>query len=846
LEYKPLIALADLARENIVRLRVLILYFGVLVALAACASGSGRQGTEIVVTGAGPTSQVQGGSNVVFVMTVTNAGPYDASNIKLIDNVGNQLKLLSITCAASGGATCPSSPSVDMVISEIPNGGVLKFSVTVQLDNNATGTVENSMVASFANEIDPTQDSAAVTATAFSVVNDVVVSGTGPTGTIVGGSNAVVFVMTVTNDGTGATNAFNIFDNPGSGLTVNTITCAASNGAVCPASVGVLTAVPSLPAGGVLTFTVTTSVGQSVNGTVTNELVVNVPGNTGTNNFYATATVVSSDISVAGTAPTGPLLVGDSGDFTMTVTNNGPGIAQTIGITNTLSTNATASGPITCAASGGAVCPSPVGSTMTLATMPVGGSLVFNIPFTVTLSGPLTDAMTVTCATDPTKSHTHTDTVGATGSDLVVTVSGVFQNATGNAVFTATVLNSGPAAASPVNVTFEVTGTAVGTVTPPTCSYPTGVTCTTTSTGATISSLGNGRSAVFTMPVTSNGSGTITDTVAANATGNTDTSGNTNFFTVDVVDSHNGTYILFAANGLQYTITANFDPNSYSYSITGNGQDISGSLAPDGFGSYEVNGNPQIRIRPSTNILVGSDALGSGGAIIPYFAARQFASTVQALSSTPGPLYDLMTLTLSPSGTTVTAAGTARASGNTLSVCQEPVIPQNCPTADLQTYYMTVAGNVYSATNTTGTGPAPFSTNGFQLAQIGASDALVSAGPAANGSGQVLVIGLPDGPTLAGGTTWGPSILNSNSTADWVRMVLTPTSTGADFQTTGIQETTTSATLSTLTSNSAPFSMESGPLSVGGDIYVMEAYPLTIAFGADGGAASGLLEITVP
>ena len=68
---------------------------------------------------------------------------------------------------------------------------------------------------------------------------------------------------------------------------------------------------------------------------------------------------------------------------------------------------------------------------------------VVHVPLAVlNKSGPLTDAMTVTCATDPTKSHTHTDTVGATGSDLVVTVSGVFQNATGNAVFTATVLNS--------------------------------------------------------------------------------------------------------------------------------------------------------------------------------------------------------------------------------------------------------------------------------------------------------------------------------------------------------------------------------------------------------------------
>jgi hypothetical protein len=40
--------------------------------------------------------------------------------------------------------------------------------------------------------------------------------------------------------------------------------------------------------------------------------------------------------------------------------------------------------------------------------------------------------------------------------------------------------------------------------------------------------------------------------------------------------------------------------------------------------------------------------------------------------------------------------------------------------------------------------------------------------------------------------------------------------------------------------------MLQGTLSSGGEIYVMEAYPTSIAFGASNGAASGLLEVTVP
>jgi uncharacterized repeat protein (TIGR01451 family) len=855
LEYKPLIALADIAREKIVTIRVLILYLGVLLALAACASGSGRQGTEIVVTGTGPTSQVAGGQNAVFVMTVTNAGPYDASNVKLIDNVGNQLKLLSITCAASGGATCPSSPSVEMVISEIPNGGVLKFSVTTQLDSGATGTVENSMVASFANEIDPTQDSAAVTATASSsAVNDVVVSGTGPSGTVVGGSS-IVFVMKVTNSGTQATGAFNVYDNVGSGLTLTQITCSAAGGAVCPDSVGVLTAIPSLAAGGVLTFNVTTAVGQNVNGTVSNEMVVNVPGNTGTSTFYATATVVTADISVTGTAPSGPLLAGQSGVFIMVVTNNGPAVAQDLTITNTLSATVTASGPITCSATVGSVCPSTLGPSMTLASLPVGGALTFDIPFTVLAnSGSLTDMMSVASTTDPHSPRTATVGVGATGSTLIVTETGAeYFTGGGNVVFTALVQNTGPSAASNVTVGYTLSGP-LGTVAAVTCSAPATVACPTTlGPSMTIPTLGVGRGVTFTftVPVPQTNpppSGTVTNVVTANASGNTDLTNNTATAAVTLADSHNGTYQVFAANGFQYTMDLDIDQSTGtgSYTLTaGNGQTYSESFASDGNGGYVVSG--AMRLRLATNVVVGGQDFGSG-VIVPYFAARVFGTTIQQLSSTPGPLYDLVTYSNVGNGMATTVAGTARVSGNSISICQsdtQVAIPQNCAAANLSSYTLTVTGNQYTGTNTLNGAGFPFQT--FQLALIGATDALIWAGPDIDGTPQ-LIIGLPDASVLAGGTTEGPTTAGAASatTGDWVlNMTLTPQLYEATYLISG---NTVNAPLSRISQNSAPFSMLVGELSSpqSGEIYVMESVPISIAFGAYGGPQTGLLQITVP
>ncbi len=682
-----------------------------LLALAACAGGSGRQGTQITVTGTGPSTSIQGGAQFVFVMTVTNVGPYDASNIKLVDNVGNQLKLISITCAAKNGATCPSTPSVEMTIAALPNGGVLEFSFTVQATTGASGTVSNTMTASFANEIDPTGASAAATATAVSTVTNVVVSGTGPSGTLVGGSQAV-FVMTVTNNGPDAAGSFNVYDNVGSGLSLVSITCAGSGGAVCPSKISVLTPIDSLPAGGVLTFTVTTQIGQNVNGTVSNGLVVNIGTNPNqtADSFYATANVSTAVINVSGVAPPGPLLAGAAASFTMTVTNNGPGTAQSLAISNALTSGLTAAGAIGCTASGGATCPASTGASMTVNSLPNGGSLAFTVPFTVDAgtSGTVSDTMTVTSPSDPKGTRTATANVSA-----------------GN-----------PA---------------------------------------------------------------------------------------------NGTYTLFASNAKQYTLTLNIDAGTYS--ITGNGQTINRTFTADASGGgYTVAGTARFRV--ATNFIAGGDDFGSG--VIPYVAARVFGSTVQQIAGA----YDLMTLSIPASGPHVTYAGTARISGNTLSICQsasQVATPQNCgslPSGSLQSYSLTVSSNVYTATNTSSS-----QTFTFQMGIAGATAALLSAGTAPDGS-QQFVIGLPDSAAIAGGVTQG-----SSTTADWITMTLSPTS----YAFTGQLGGSDSASLQQINNNAAPFSMLTGNrASDGAPIYVMQSYPFAIACGATGGAASGQLQVTVP
>jgi uncharacterized repeat protein (TIGR01451 family) len=828
-----------------------------VLTLAGCAAGSGRQGTEIVVTGVGPTAQVQGGGNAVFTMTVKNTGPYNASNIKVVDNVGNQLRLISITCTATGGASCPSSPSVDMEISSLPNGGALIFAVTVQVDGGATGIIQNTMSASFAEEIDPTQATAAVTASAISTVTNVVVSGTGPAGTLVGGSTAV-FVMTVTNNGPDAATNFNVYDNVGNGLSLVSITCAAKDGAVCPSTVGVLTAIPSLPSGGVLTFTVTTQVGQNVNGTVTNQLVANIGTNPTQSNdsFFATATVVTADIAVTGTAPAGPLMVGSAASFTMVVTNNGPGTAENIAITNALSTNVTASGAITCVAANGATCPTTLGPSMTLASMPATGTLTFTVPFTVNVgaSGPVTDTMTVTSSTDARGPQTVTVGVGSGSNFITVTETGSPTAGEGtNAVFTAVVANTGPGTATNITVTYTLAGPAGAPVTV-NCTAAAGIICPAVlGPSMVIPSLGVGRAMNFTItvpvPAGSAGSGAIISTVTANAIGNNDTTQNTASFSTSPVNSNDGTYTVFAANGLQYTMVADFEAGNYV--ITGNGANITVDFTPDSNNDGGFTGSGGSQFRVNTDVIVGGQNFGQG--VIPYIAARVFATTIQQLAGTSGGAYDLMTVDLVPkSGGPVTSASTGRVSGNVLAFCKaNPVTtPQNCGSSSLQSYSLSVDGNVYTALPTVAGVGAEFK---FQEAQIGATSALLSATTAADGSPE-LIIGLPDSATVAGGSTQGQS---SRGTADseWISASLSASSPTPYLYTFSGALGAESAPLSRISNTAGPFSMLVGPLSSpnadnNGQIYVMQSYPITVAIGGpagtSAGAAEGLIQITTP
>lgn len=113
-------------------------------------------------------------------------------------------------------------------------------------------------------------------------------------------------------------------------------------------------------------------------------------------------------IAVTNSSPES-VYAGETITFTITVTNDGPAAASDVTLEHHLS-GAPAIGPITCVATGGAACPEALGASMTLASFPAGGGLVFSIqvPGAADIVGPVTSAMIVSAAADTD----HSDNTG--------------------------------------------------------------------------------------------------------------------------------------------------------------------------------------------------------------------------------------------------------------------------------------------------------------------------------------------------------------------------------------------------------------------------------------------------
>ena len=288
-----------------------------LSAVAACGGGGGGDDKptpppatgRVAITAAGPTAPVGSGGSAQFDVMVSNTTGAAATNVAASLNLGSGLALTGITCTAASGATCPADP-MSMTVASLPANGSLHFVVLATVAPGMRGTLAATASMTIDGALVTSDDQVALSVHAF--MADVQVAATAPSTTQTSGG-VVTYTMTVTNAGPDASSDLILEDDPDTFQTLGAVACAADGGATCPAALGGVMTVPSLPAGGKLVFSVPATIASNAIGGLSNTLVATPAGDTLSSNNSATATV-STALDPHGSASY-VALQSDSGDY---------------------------------------------------------------------------------------------------------------------------------------------------------------------------------------------------------------------------------------------------------------------------------------------------------------------------------------------------------------------------------------------------------------------------------------------------------------------------------------------------------------------------------------------------
>ena len=227
-----------------------------------------------------------------YSVVVINNGPFGAQNVVVSDPVptGISAATMSWTCAStSGGAACGASSGTGALNDtglDLPPGAVATYLVTMTVPAGFTGDLTNTVTitppitindSNAANNTATDVDQAASADLSITKTDGVTQYAPGDT---------LTYTIVASNAGPGsADNA--VFTDPAvSGLTAGSVTCgSAAGGAACPVVANTTVAlmqgtgivVPTLPAGGSVTFTVTATVNAGTTGTLVNTATIALP-----------------------------------------------------------------------------------------------------------------------------------------------------------------------------------------------------------------------------------------------------------------------------------------------------------------------------------------------------------------------------------------------------------------------------------------------------------------------------------------------------------------------------------------------------------------------------------------
>lgn len=360
------------------------------------------------------------GESFEYHVTVRNDGPDAVSGAQVADVMPPVLQGVSWACSGTGGATCTGSPGTGDIASTVnlPVGGEVIYVVSATLPPGTTGNLLNTAtVTSPAADPNPDNNSD----NDFSFIKLVADLGIRKTDFLPQANPGAPHSYTILVENLGPSDApgTQVTDTFPVDFTNASWTCATSGGATCnPGSGSALTDTISLPAGGLVNYTVSGTISNFATGVLTNTATVaagsGVFDRDGSNNSATDTTSLTDAADLAITKDDGAATVTAGGTTTYTIValNLGPSPSTNVAVNDAFP--AALSCSWTSIAAGGAT-GNTAGSGAALAqtlSMPAGASVIY----------------TVNCAIDPAATGTITNT--ATISGPVFDPNGVDNTAT--------------------------------------------------------------------------------------------------------------------------------------------------------------------------------------------------------------------------------------------------------------------------------------------------------------------------------------------------------------------------------------------------------------------------------
>jgi large repetitive protein len=282
-----------------------------------------------------PSPLVAGGEGI-YTLTVRNAGPSTAQAVSVVDTVPRGLTLLTAT-SADGGCTVNGS-AVSCALGTMAPGAEAVVLLRVKVASAQTGAITNSSsVSAQTPDPDPSDNTSSVTTEVVQAADLEVIKTSDEKSAIAGGG--VVYRVAVVNHGPSDATSVEVSDTLPAGLTP--ISVETGQGSCTTAGQSISCALGALAADSTATVVITAALdsgysGTSLANTATATSPVPDPDDDNNSSTITIPVGTSADVAVSKQAEPSSVTPGSTFDYAIVVTNNGPSVARSVVVTDTL------------------------------------------------------------------------------------------------------------------------------------------------------------------------------------------------------------------------------------------------------------------------------------------------------------------------------------------------------------------------------------------------------------------------------------------------------------------------------------------------------------------------------